>query len=119
MKRLIWVAVFSAVLVAIIAFGNYTVKSTCSDLLAGIEECKSEQNKISAQEKAEILENKWIEKEPLLSVFVNRNIVQEIGVHIALIQQTADEPDSLDYAVACREAHVLVTHAIKNQRISF
>lgn len=119
MKRLIWAGAFCIILAAILAFGTHTVKANCRELLSDIEACENEQNKISALEKAEILENKWIEKEPLLSVFINRNIVQEIGVHIALIQQTAVEPDSLDYAAACCEAHVLITHAIKNQRLSF
>ena len=119
MKRLIWAGAICVLLASILAFGNYTVKTNCRELLAGVEECKATQNKISAQEKAEILENKWVEKEPLLSIFVNRNTVQEIGVHIALIQQNATEPDSLDYAAACREVQVLITHAIKNQRLSF
>ncbi|MBP3692513.1 MAG: DUF4363 family protein [Clostridia bacterium] len=119
MKRLIWAAGLSILLVAIVAYGKFTVKANCNELLSDIEICKNEQNKISAQQKAEILENKWIEKEPLLSVFINRNIVQEIGVHIALIHQNATEPDSLDYAAACAEAHVLITHAIKNQRLAF
>lgn len=119
MKRLIWAAALSVLLCAILAVGNYTVNINCDRLLLSVEACKNEQNKISAQERAEILENDWVKKEPLMKFFINRNIVQEIGVHIALIRETSREPDSLDYKSACRETEILLTHAIKNQRLGF
>lgn len=119
MKRLIWAAALTFLLAAIIVFGKYTVTSNCRALLDEVEACQSEKNTASAIAKAEALENKWNKKEWLLSIFINRNIVQEIGVHIALIKQTASEPDSLDYGICCREAYVLLSHAVKNQRLSF
>ncbi len=118
MKRLIWATVLSFLLVAILIFGNFVVKTNCQILLDAVQECKTTQDKNSALQKAENLENMWVKKERRMAIFVNRNIVQEIGLHIALIKQTAAEPDSLDYLAACRETEILITHALKNQRFS-
>lgn len=119
MKRTIWAGVLSCLLAAILVFGNRTVKQNCNLLLEQVDGCKAEKNKASAIKMAEALEDEWIQKEGLLSVFINRNIVQEIGVSVALIKQYASKPDSMEYTAYCTQTQVLITHAVKNQRLSF
>lgn len=118
MKRLIAAGILAVLVTALCIGGNYIMQHSCNNLLEMIDDCKSAENKNSAYKKAEKLEDEWVKKETLLSLFSNLRMVDDIGVAISRISAYSDNPSGPDYIAACREAEVKLTHMRENERLS-
>ena len=118
MKRLIPAGIIALVLAVTFIAGNRFVQNNCRMLIEKTRICEECTAQKTALQNANELEALWNKKEPLLSVFTNLKTAQDIGIAISRIKVAAKEPQSTDFLFACREAEIMLTHLMKNEKLT-
>lgn len=115
MKRII-AAVVLSLIVAGLCFADITLTDkTCDKLTRELDNCRMayESSDYAAAEKyAEALEKSWAEQEDLFSVFINHELIDDMGVSLAKLVPLAESRDDM-FLVECRVIEMTLKH-IKN-----
>ena len=121
MKRLIIALVLLCVIIVILITGKHYVTGNVKAIETNLTVCvKNYENRnyVSATDTACELERIWVENEDKLSVFVNKGILEEIGVSIARIKSCAKYQND-DFYPECDTLYVLLTHMKNDENFPF
>lgn len=116
MKRLISASILLVIIVTLCIVNAFTVKSAYDDLSQKLELCISEYNSDNiskAFESATELENNWKKREEILSIFVDHDIIDDLGVSISRLPSLANK-ESDTFLAECNAVKVALTHMIKD-----
>lgn len=116
MKRLISASVLLVIIVAICIVSAITVKSAYHDLSQKLEVCITEynaENIAKAFESATDLEKDWKKREEILSIFVDHDIIDDLGVSISRLPSLANKKSDT-FLAECNAVKVALTHMIKD-----
>lgn len=117
MKRLI-----AAAVILLIIIGTYIGSSTytdkiCKTAIQGIESCSEEYKEHgTAKADAAWLKNYWNEKEKILSIFVNHNLIDEIEVTVSSIELYSAFENNYMFYDACNRAKVLLHQILEDTK---
>lgn len=121
MKRLIISLAFFGAIAAIsflgISFVNNTYDSL-TDLLDKAEHAAQEQNFEKAEELCNEVEKVYVKRERLLSAFVNRGVLDEIGLTISSLSPLANEESKAEFFSNVKEAKTSLKHIKNDQALS-
>ncbi len=116
MKRLISAVILLAVITALCVINAVTVKSAHTKLSEKLEICIEAYNKDDTEKAfntATQLENDWEKREEILSIFVDHDIIDDLGVSISRLPALAKE-DSDTFLAECNAVKITLTHMIKD-----
>ncbi len=120
MKRLISASVLLVIIVSLCALNALIVKSAYDELSQKLEVCITEysaDNIAKAFESATDLENDWKKREEILSIFVDHDIIDDLGVSISRLPSLADKKSNT-FLAECNAVKVALTHMIKDISIN-
>lgn len=116
MKRLISASVLLVIIVSLCVLNALTVKSAYDELLQKLELCIAEYNTDNVErafESATDLENDWKKREEILSIFVDHDIIDDLGVSISRLPSLANKKSDT-FLAECNAVKVALTHMIKD-----
>ncbi len=116
MKRLISAAILLVVIILLCTINAVTVKSAHTALLEGLEVCVESYGKNDtegAYQSAAALESDWEKREEILSIFVDHDIIDDLGISISRLPALAKE-DSDTFLAECNAVRITLTHMIKD-----
>ncbi len=119
MKRLIISFVFVAALLSFAVYGSFAVRTVGGELSDMLDSAISDAEKgdmASAKKTAKRIEDKFVEAEDKLSLYLDHQIVGKLGADIAQLYYLADEETKNDFSAYCRSAKVTVTHIISGEK---
>ncbi len=115
MKRII-AAVVLALIVTGLCFADITLASHIHKTLSqDISDCKTafeQKNYTQAEEYAKKLEAEWTEHEDIFSIFINHELIDDMGVSVARLVPLAQNKDDM-FLIECRVVEMTLEH-IKN-----
>ena len=120
MKRIAAACVLIILIGTVCAVNGIYIEKTYEDFKTDITELKSvfkEDNAAAAKKSAE-LEEKWVAKEDFLSLFVNHDIVDTLGVSIAKLPVYAQENSPEMFLSECRGIELELLHMLKDAQIT-
>ncbi len=115
MKRLIAAAVLGVVVIAALIADIMLTNKVVETVSKDIKNCKTaaEQGDYTAAKAyAETLEKNWEKTETYFSLFINHDLIDNMGVSVSKLVPLANSRDSM-YLTECRVIEVTLTH-IKN-----
>lgn len=120
MKRLIAAAVLIILIAVSCVTNTLYIKKSYNELKADIDEIKTAfaVSNTSAAQKAERFEEKWVEKEAVLSLFANHEIVDEIGVSVSKLPIYARFNSGDMFLSECRSIELELLHMLKDTQIT-
>lgn len=122
MRRLTTALVLILLLGGICVTGIWTVNhhyEKIDRLLDQAVDCYEQGDMERAAALAVDIENQWVKSERYLSLFVNHDTVDEVGVSISKLEPLALSGDKADYLAACKNAHLQLLHIRENEKVSF
>ncbi len=120
MKRVIAAIVLILVVAGFCIFNVVYIENSYNDLksdIDGIKESYSSESVEAAQKKAAEFEEKWVKKEDNLSVFVNHDIIDELGVSISKLSIYAPFNEEL-FLAECKEIEIGLLHMLNDTKIN-
>ncbi|MCI8361016.1 MAG: DUF4363 family protein [Clostridiales bacterium] len=115
---LVLVLLLSGICVTGICTVNHHYKKI-DRLLDGAIDCYEQGDLERAAALAVDIENQWVQSERYLSLFVNHDTVDEVGVSISKLEPLALSGDWADYLAACKNAHLQILHIRENEKVNF
>ncbi|MBE6805541.1 MAG: DUF4363 family protein [Ruminococcaceae bacterium] len=120
MKRII-AAVVLALIVAGLCFADVVMTNRIYNTLsANIKECRSaflQKDYITAEKKAKELEQNWTEREDIFSLFINHELIDEMGVSVAKLVPLAKTQDDM-FLIECRVVEMTLKHIKNDSRVN-
>ncbi len=120
MKRVIAAIVLILAVAGFCVFNVVYIENSYNDLksdIDGIKESYSSESVEAAQKKAAEFEEKWVKKEDNLSVFVNHDIIDELGVSISKLPIYAPLNEEL-FLAECKEIEIGLLHMLNDTKIN-
>ena len=120
MKRLAIAGVLFCIILGVCISNHFMVKNCCERMVFLIEECESafEEGDAEAVATAKELQRQWEEYTPLLSLFVSRAVIEEIGISIARIPPYAATGSRDSFFGECSAAKKMLFNMRDEERIS-
>lgn len=121
MKRLYFAFGIALILAGIILSGTFTVKNAYYEMNSLLDEIEFEaenENYINALKIFEEAEEKWIEFEKQLSVFVNHEEVCNIGVSLSALKPLIKYGEKAELLSEINQARVSLTHLASLEKIN-
>ena len=121
MKRLIISLAFFGAIAAISFCGIHFVNNTfdsLTDLLNKAEQAAQEQDFEKAEELCDEVEKVYVKRERFLSAFVNRGVLDEIGLTISSLSPLAKEESKAEFFSNVKEAKTSLKHIKNDQALS-
>lgn len=118
MKRLIPAAVLTIILIILCVFSKVTVDRVGKKTNANIKECLEsiENDKKDSEKKIKKLETEWKKNMNVMSLFVNREKLDQVSGNIQTLKKYTDSRDEFDEA--CAKLKVIIDDIIEEQSLS-
>lgn len=120
MKRLIAAAVLILIIAAACISNSVFINKTYKEFMGDISEMQKvfESDHGAAAALAGKFESKWAKKEDYLSIFVNHDIVDTLGVSIAKLPVYAEKNSAEMFISECRSIEIELMHMLKDAQIT-
>ncbi len=122
MKRLFASLVIILMLSGLSYLGNVLTKSQyekINDCLTLSEDYIKKEDYNNAQQMAKEAEEKWLKSEKMLSVFINHQLLEEVGLKLSVIKPLCRKETMADCTAAIKEAKTALIHMKNGQIPSF
>ncbi len=120
MKRII-AAVVLALIVLGLCFADITLTNHIHDTLSReVKECKTafeQKDYTKAEEYAKKLEAGWTEHEHIFSLFINHELIDDMGVSVAKLVPLAETRDDM-FLIECRVVEMTLKHIKNDSRVN-
>ncbi len=119
MRRLIAAAVLAAIIAGLCFANKMTVNKTYYDLSAGLSRLEQAymDSPEAAADLARSFEKEWVSREDYLSIFVNHEIITELGIAISRLPVMIDS-DCDEFTAECAAVRTILLHMLKDTEIS-
>lgn len=119
MKRMIAAAVLAVLIAALAAWGRLAVDSNITaveQLLTAAYVSAEAGDTEAAAEYATAAEQRLVQCEGYLSVFIDHSLVYELGVSVSRLPLMIQMDDTEEFLAECAAARTMVTHILKADR---
>ena len=119
MKRIIPATILLLSIVLLYFISSIYTNKVCNKTVKDIKKCVTlyEENN-NAKVQAEKIKRFWSEKEKILSVFVNHELIDKVELKIASIELYSNFADNYMFYNACVDAEILLHQIIEDTKLS-
>ena len=122
MKRLVVSLIIILILGGLSCLGNLLTKNEykkINESLNLVQEYIKKEDFESSKKIAEELEENWLKSEKKLAIFINHQLLEEVGLKLSVINPLCEKDSKTDCAAAIKEAKTALVHMKNGQIPSF
>lgn len=121
MKRFLIACTLIIIVAVLCSVGSWYLKNThavIDEMLDNLLEHFEQGDMQQTAQAARALEKEWVKREKYLSIFIDHQKIDNIGISIAKLEPLAQLEAHAEFLAECKLAKVMLLHVINDEKIS-